>query len=311
MTHEPTFTDQVPDPPARPDDGHKGTFGTVIVIGGCPTMPGAPALAARSALRSGAGLVKLATDPRTLAVSLAITPSATGVRLAGNAEACAEAIERADPQGRAVLAVGPGWGAHHGPDGPTDERAALLSWLLDDSANPRKIVLDADGLNVLASMNQGAHHRHGPPTHRGERVLTPHPGEFRRLAASLPSSLAIDADPTDAQQRPQAAAAMARAFGAVVVLKGQRTVVSDRSGRRVYRNDTGNPALSTAGTGDVLTGLIAGLMAQGMSAFEAACLGVWAHGTAGDVWAETHGRAGLLAPELADALPSALRSIRP
>ncbi len=114
-----------------------------------------------------------------------------------------------------------------------------------------------------------------------------------------------DRDPTDPERRPAAAAALSEATGAVVVLKGQHTVVSD--GRRIYRNMTGNPALATAGTGDVLTGVVAGLMAQGAGPWEAATAGVHLHGRAADRWAQRHGtRRGLLAMELADEVVGAI-----
>ncbi len=304
MADAPLILEAVPEAPRRSLNGHKGTFGTVIVIGGCATMPGAPALTARAALRSGAGLVKLATDARTLGVSLGFCASVTGLVLEGGADEMAAAIERADPPQRAVLAVGPGWGVvseRH------DARAELLRRLL---AGPRRVVLDADGLNVLAkNEGLGQCRRTGDAT-GVDCVMTPHPGEFRRLVASLPAAWAVAEDPTRALDRPRAAAGLARAFRSVVVLKGSATVVSDADGTRVYRNSSGNPALATGGTGDVLTGLIAGLMAQGMSGFDAACLGVWAHGHAADGWAKEHGVAGMLAEVLADRLPGSLGSCR-
>jgi len=277
----------VPDPPPRPDDAHKGTFGTVIVVGGSATMPGAPAIAARAAFRAGAGLVKLAAPPQVLATAIAIEPGATGIALGtsgGDAHQQRQAIDHADPQQRAVLAVGPGLST-------SDGAGRLVDTLL---RTPRAMVLDADGLNLLARST----HRH----RSGEQplVLTPHPGEYARLAQRL----GLGHDATDAAQRPAAAAALAHAHRAVVVLKGRRTVVTD--GRAVYVNETGNPALATAGSGDVLTGLLAALIAQGMAALDAAILAVHAHGAAADLWAGEHGRRGMLARELADLLPAAL-----
>jgi len=270
----------IPHPPARPADAHKGTFGTVIVVGGSPTMIGAPAICATAALRTGVGLCKVAADPRVLPHILTIQPGATGIELRDDITV----IDDADPGYRAVLAVGPGLG--------TDKRTgALIAPLID---GPHDLVLDADGLNLLAASGQTISGTH-------TRVLTPHPGEFRRLAAAV----GIDADPTDPDQRPRAAAALAAAHGGVVVLKGQHTVVCD--GQRVHVNQTGNPALATAGSGDVLTGIIAALMAQGMDAFDAAVLGVHVHGKTADLWAQEHGPAGLTAMDLAALLPKALR----
>ncbi|MCC6682473.1 MAG: NAD(P)H-hydrate dehydratase [Phycisphaeraceae bacterium] len=274
----------VPDPPPRPQAAHKGTFGTVIVVGGCSTMIGAPALAARAALRGGVGLVKIATASELLTAMLTIEPGATGIVLDGDAQAQRQAIEQADPQHQAVLAIGPGMGL-------SDSAGRLVENLL---RGPRAIVLDADGLNLLAQTTY-RHPLQGPPL-----VLTPHPGEFMRLAQRL----GIEHDPTDEAQRPTAAAALATTQHSVVVLKGHRSVVTD--GKRCYINDTGNPALATAGSGDVLTGLLASLLAQNISVLDAAVLAVHAHGRAGDLWARSHGPRGLRAGDLADLLPAAL-----
>lgn len=280
----------LPEPPARPDEGHKGTFGTVIVVGGCPTMIGAAALAATAAFRSGVGLVKLATLREIVPFAIAIQPSMTGLALATTArDEVVRALDAAEAGGRAVLAVGPGMADAW----PTDTVIALI----DGSVAARAVVLDADGLNLLA--------RHGRPR-SGDvpLVLTPHPGEYRRLA----SSVGIDADPIEPDRRPDAAARLAQVHRAVVVLKGRHTIVSD--GRRCYTNPTCNPALAVGGTGDVLTGAIAALIAQGLDAFDAAVLGVHAHGLAADQWAEEHGKSGLLAMDLAHRLPDALQSLR-
>ena len=204
----------LPDAPARPLDGHKGTFGTVIVVGGCATMPGAPAICAGAALRAGAGLVKLATDSATLLAALSIEPSATGLILDG-----ADSIDGADAKGDAVLAIGPGFGDAHDVD----------RLVLDLLGGNRRIVLDADGLNALA--------RFGKPRPGGATaVLTPHPGEFRRLA----DAAGVDPDGTTPEARPANGAALARHHRAVVVLKGRQTVITD--GQRTALNKTGNPA---------------------------------------------------------------------
>ncbi|MCC6580601.1 MAG: NAD(P)H-hydrate dehydratase [Phycisphaeraceae bacterium] len=270
-----------PPVPLRPKDGHKGTFGVVIIIGGCPTRPGAPALAARSALRGGAGLVKIASDSTTLAIALTIEPCATGVVLTD-----ISALDAADPDGKAVLAVGPGLGRQ--PD--------RLAWIQHFLAGDRPVVLDADGLNLLAE------HGLGLPWH-APVVLTPHPGEYRRLAGTLN----IPFDPTSQPDRSRAATALAKACGCVVLLKGHRSLVTD--GEQGYINHTGGPALATAGSGDVLTGRIAALLARGMTGFDAACLGAHLHGLAGDLWTRQHGDAGLRAMDLADLLPDVQRTV--
>lgn len=285
-------TQRVPAPPPRPPSSHKGTFGTVIVLGGCETMPGAPALCAAGALRAGAGLVKIAARADALPWSLVIEPSATGIALdpRGGGAAVARSLDEADPQGRAVLAIGPGLGRSRWADD-------LVMMLL---AGPRRLVLDADGLNALATIGGKWHAATGH-----EVVLTPHPGEFARLAASLD----IRESSTDKANRPSAACALAAATGGVVVLKGEATVVADAAGR-VFINTTGNPALATAGSGDILTGAVSALMAQGMDAFSAACLAVHMHGLAADLWAKDNGPSGLTARDLASLLPRAMHQLR-
>ena len=269
--------------PERPADGHKGTFGTVIVVGGCATMLGAPAFVAGAALRSGAGLAKIAIDEALVPHVLTIEPSATGIALAGAAANRSEQITGAVADHHAVLALGPGLG----------DAAGLETLVTSLLAMPwRAVLLDADGLNTVAHSG----YRH--PPEGCPLVLTPHPGEFRRLAKPA----GITADPTDPAQRQDAAAALAAYHRAVVVLKGQHSVVTDA--QRVYVNQTGNPALATAGTGDVLTGLIAGLLAQGMLPFDAASLGCHLHGAAADRWAEQYGTLGMTATTLIMSLAS-------
>lgn len=273
--------------PDRPDNAHKGTFGTVIVIGGSTNMIGAPALTAGGALRGGAGLVRIAAPSSVLPWILSAEPCATGVTFSGSVEARIEAIERADPGHHAVLAIGPGLG--HIDDG---ERMIIALMHCQ-----RTIVLDADGLNLLAKTGQQR-------ASRGNTlVMTPHPGEFERLARSAQ----IRRDPTDPEQRVAGATELAVAHDAVVALKGQHTVVSDGKQHAVCKY--GNPALATAGTGDVLTGLIAALLAQGMDAFEATRLAVDTHALAGDLWHKQFGPRGLTAKTLLTLLPRAMAAL--
>ena len=278
----------VPPVPPRPDDAHKGTFGTVIVIGGCDTMMGAPALCASGALRSGTGLVKVAVPAAVLPVALAIEPAATGIILSEDTADSLHSLDQADPDERAVLAVGPGMGQ-------SKQAGVLLEQLLQGN---RPIVLDADGLNLLAATGK-ARPQPGPPL-----VMTPHPGEYLRLAKPLDITL----DPTDPATRSAAAGQLASAHRCVVVLKGQHSIVSD--GQRVYVNTTGNPSLATAGSGDVLTGVIASLIGQTMEPFAAAMLGVYLHGLASDLWAKQHGTSGLASCDLANLLPDAFQQHR-
>lgn len=288
MTPEPRWITALPALPLRPSDGHKGTFGTVIIAGGSLFMPGAPALAATSALRIGAGLCKVLSSRAALVTILGIQPSCTGLPwdFAAPVQATLDALDTVDPYAKAVIGFGPGMGLE-------DHSLVLLKHLLKGK---RPIVLDADGLTLL-SRHIPYRTRPGPSL-----VLTPHPGEFSRLAKALD----INLSPIDTEERPLAAGALARALSAVVVLKGQHSIVTD--GAHFYINQTGNPAMATAGSGDVLTGIISGLIAQGMPTFDAAVLGAHLHGMAGDLWAQEHGHAGLLAMELTQLLPAAMQA---
>jgi NAD(P)H-hydrate epimerase len=292
--------------PQRPPDGHKGTFGTVCVLGGQAAPPrvmlGGPALAAMGALRAGAGLAVLAVPAPLMAAALTVAPSATGLSLpvdaAGNLQpsAVAEILDRYLPQCD-CLVLGPGLGAEAA-------QRQVVARLIQMHAPP--MVIDADALNALAGL---------PDLHRDLKaasVLTPHPGEFRTLAKAL----SIRLDPVDPGARPEAALALARRLGCVVVLKGAGTVVSD--GRDAWVNSTGSVALATAGTGDVLAGVIGGLIAQyarpnastAISLYDCARLGVHLHGLAADRWSESHGHAGMLAADLLLEIPGAMSSLR-
>jgi NAD(P)H-hydrate epimerase len=324
-----TDTTNPPRLPERDPHGHKGTFGTVAVLGGCCvrgleedtpglTMVGGPALAALGALRTGCGLAKLVMPEPILAAGLTIAPSATGVPLAVDHDGAISAHKAAFVidailQAADCLAIGPGLGLGDGP------RAAALRAVVQADV---PVVVDADAINNLADIPELHRDFHAPA------VLTPHPGEYRRLAAALN----LNTDPADAAQRPAAAEQMAQRLGCVVVLKGAGTVVSDGQRTWVHAGPAAaNPALATAGTGDVLAGVIASLIAQhhrrpivagertvtserlgGLSLYDCARLGVSAHAEAALIWAaEAGASAGLLAADLAAALPAALESLRP
>ena len=272
----------IPAPPPRPDDGHKGTFGTLLVLGGSRDMIGAPMLAAKSAYRAGCGLVRVAMPRGVLAAALSVVPEAVGLGLEGedgDVERLRKALAKAD-----AAAVGPGLGSE-------PAAGALLDAVI---AADVPAVLDADALNLLAG-------REAMPAFRRPTVLTPHPGEMRRLLRHVPGH---DDVPEDDPGRQALAVAAAKAWGSVVVFKGQRTVVSD--GESIYVNDTGDVTLAKAGSGDVLAGLVGSLLAQGMTATDAAVLGVHAHGVAGR-WAGEQGtRRGALASEVADQVGAAV-----
>jgi NAD(P)H-hydrate epimerase len=283
----------IPRPPALPVDAHKGTAGLVLVVAGSRGMAGAAALVGNAALRGGAGLVKIATPDAALDTVAALAPCCTTVPLpddgaclvpeaAAAVRRLAEVWTRTGAEGQSALAMGPGLGRTPGV-------AEVVREVVGGAAVP--LVLDADALNVLGT---GA--RTALKAARAAVVITPHPGEAARL-------LGIAAREVQADR--EAAAARLAALGAVAVLKGAGTIVCD--GERIYVNRTGNPGMATAGAGDVLTGMLAALVAGGMPMFEAAVLAVWAHGRAGDLAAERLGILGMTALDLLGCLPEALR----
>ncbi len=258
--------------PERPADAHKGQFGRVQIIGGSIGMAGAPALAALAALRSGAGLVQVACPREVRATIAALVPCAT-IGL----------FYESDNFNATVRAVGPGCG---------DSLSTKdLKWILSEGPTP--VVIDADGLNVLARIDEwwSQIDQHD--------VLTPHPGEMERLLKKT----SLDATEL---KRPDLAREVARLCGGIVVLKGHQTVVSD--GEKSCVNNTGNPGMATGGSGDVLTGVIAALIGQGLSSYDAACVGVHVHGLAGDIAADAKGQISLIATDILDALPAAFRN---
>lgn len=270
--------------PRRAEDAHKSDVGRIAVIGGCDDdtmMIGAPALTANAAMRSGAGLVQLFV-PETIRTAVGVlAPGATIRTLPYDASSLLDAIFefRAD-----VVAVGPGLGRSLKP-------AVLVEFLTRFTGS---VVVDADALNRLAETGSFS-----PP--RPQRiVMTPHPGEARRLLTARGDDRTIDQ--TGASRR-AAACALVAAWGFVAVLKGRGTVVTD--GHRLYVNETGNAGMATGGTGDVLTGVIAALIGQGLTGFDAAMLGVYLHGLAGDFAAEELGRWSLTAGDLIEYLPEA------
>jgi len=274
--------------PSRRPDAHKGDFGRVLVVGGSVGMAGAASLAANAALRGGAGLVRVACPAPVLPTVAALCPCATTMSLPADAagrfsqRAVKDLLAAADEHD--VLAIGPGMGQSAG-------LVRLVGELISQASKPA--VIDADGLNNLARVTGWPRRRApGAPA----LLLTPHPGEMKRLLAA--AQLGVEAG-----DRVAAASRLAAWCGQVVVLKGAGTLVCD--GRRLYTNRTGNPGMATGGSGDVLTGLIAALLAQGLAPFEAAALGVHLHGLAGDLAAAELGQVSLTAADLLDYLPAA------
>jgi len=289
----------VPKLKPRKPDAHKGDFGKVCIIGGCLGFSGAPALAGRSALRAGAGLVRVAVPKGILPIVASIEPSFTTIPLpedsAGRiSEKAVNAILNAISDND-VLAFGPGIGISGGIQ-------SILKTLLEQEN--LRMVIDADGLNNLAKIKnwpQITSHEPRVTSHESRAaslILTPHPGEMKRLW----SGLLRDPLPAD---RTEQAAQFAKHTGATIVLKGAGTVVTDS--RKIYVNKTGNPGMATAGSGDVLTGVITALAGQGLNNFAAAVLGVYVHGLAGDLAAEKTGQVSLIATDIIDALPDAFR----
>jgi NAD(P)H-hydrate epimerase len=293
--------------PARPADGHKGTFGMVGVLGGCASggarMVGAAVLAGLAALRSGCGKVKLAMPEPVLDTALSAALECTGAPLAVEAEGDIVGHEAAATVDRLVgeceaLVVGPGLGP------PSAGTRALVLRTVQNEDVP--VVVDADGLNAIAQTPQITRDL------RAAVVMTPHPGEFRTLCRGLGLAGDLGLD----RSREDAAVGLAQRLGCIVVLKGRGTVVSD--GAQAWVNTSGHPCLATAGTGDVLSGVIGSLAAQaragrwGVSLFDIARLGVHIHGAAGEAWAaRTAASGGMLARDLAEELPAACERMRP
>jgi ADP-dependent NAD(P)H-hydrate dehydratase len=271
----------------RPAEGHKGTFGRVLVVAGSIGMTGAAALVGRAALRAGAGLVRVATAASALPIVAAIEPSYTTLPLPEDstgkisAKAVGAVLDAAEEND--VVAIGPGLGQSTG-------LRSVIEALLEQEG--LRLIIDGDGLNNLSKLSGW------PKKLKADVILTPHPGEMKRLWASL----SRDEQPKDRQETAAHAASTAHA---VVALKGAATVVTD--GRRVYTNTTGNPGMATAGSGDVLTGVIAALAGQGLDSFNATVLGVYLHGLAGDIAADTLGQVSVIASDIIDALPEAFK----
>ena len=242
----------------RPEESHKGDYGHLLVVAGCQTMPGAAVLATGAAVRSGCGLVTLHSTSRALQAVVSRFPSAM------LSEESNEAFGRVPvPMDRySAIAVGPGLGRR-----PETVEALLL---LLEVARQRHIptVLDADALNIISELN------HWPDCLPPGAVLTPHLGELRRL-------LSWDSD----AERDRRVRDLCAAAGCTLVMKGFHTKVFTPDGDCLV-NTTGNPGLAKGGSGDVLTGLLGGLLARGYAAPDAAALAVWLHGRAGDLLTE-------------------------
>ncbi|MGI6587336.1 MAG: NAD(P)H-hydrate dehydratase [Peptococcia bacterium] len=274
--------------PSRDEEGHKNTFGHVLVIAGSPGMMGAAYLASKAVLRSGAGMVTTCV-PESLAnvFDLALPEAITkGVRETekGALSAAGWSVIKEILPGKKALVFGPGLGTEN-------QIKHLLQKVLEADM---PLVLDADGLNVLAKEPDVLQKA------QGSLILTPHPGEMARL---LGTTVALVQE-----NRVETALEAAAKFQAVVVLKGAATVIATPE-KEVFINSTGCSTLATAGAGDVLAGAIGGLLAQGLSPLEAAVLGVYIHGLAGEILAREKGQRGVLAGDVVETLPFAFKSL--
>jgi ADP-dependent NAD(P)H-hydrate dehydratase len=284
--------DAIPRLAPRPRDAHKGLYGTVLVIAGGRGMAGAAGLCGASALRSGAGLVRVATSAEAQPVVASFEPSYMTYPLPSQERGLIDfgrsrpilpgLLERVD-----VVAVGPGLGQ-------SDDLRGLIRFLITETDRP--LVIDADGLNLLVGQTDLLAERNHPV------VLTPHPGEFARLTGKDVATIQED-------RVRHAAELAATSDQLVVVLKGAGTVVTD--GRRFFVNTTGNPGMARGGSGDVLTGVISALIGQKLPVFEAAQLGVFVHGLAGDIARDHHGEIGMIAGDIVDSLPDAFVHLMP
>ena len=275
--------------PPRPREGHKGTFGHVFVLAGSRGFTGAAKLASGGALRSGVGLVTVGVpeglgDVMAVALTEAMSLVLPGTKAESFARAAAEPA-LAFAAGKQAVVLGPGISQH-------EETKGFVGAFLAGCEAP--VVLDADGLNCLAGDLSGL------GVDRGARVLTPHPGEMARLTGMSVGEVQRD--------REGAARELARAHGCVVVMKGAGTVVADAAGE-TWINETGNPGMASGGTGDVLAGLMGGLIASGLDGARAACVAVYVHGLAGDLAAEARSERGMTAVDLLETIPLAWKEI--
>lgn len=266
--------------PDRKIDAHKGDFGKILLLCGSEGYTGAAYLAAMGALRSGAGLVFLGVPESIYQIEAVKLNEAIVFPLPDedgklSAAAIPEILQRL-PQMDAVL-IGPGLGQ-------SDGTFQMVKAVLEQADCP--VVLDADGINLIASHKDIVRGRTSPT------VLTPHGGEFARLGG-------------DANDRRAAAEAMARDLSCIMLLKGHGTVITD--GCTTYINPTGNPGMAVGGSGDVLAGIITALLGLGIEPLEAGACGAWLHGAAGDICAETIGQYGMLPTDMVNVLPRLLK----
>jgi hydroxyethylthiazole kinase-like uncharacterized protein yjeF len=259
--------------PKRRPATHKGDYGRVLIVAGSPGMTGAAVLAARGALRAGAGLTYLAVPRNLVNFVDSMTPEVITLPFENINKIRADAI-----------AIGPGLGIGK-------QTQKLVKSLI---STPCSLIIDADALNVISkdlSLLEKA---------KTKVIITPHPGEMSRLIKKSVEYIQ--------KNRVSVAKEAAQHFGCMVVLKGYKTVVADPSGK-AFTNPTGNPGMASGGVGDVLTGMIAGFIAQRIGPWDASLLAVYLHGLAGDLAAKEKGEYGMIASDLVEKIPYALQRI--
>lgn len=277
--------ENIPKLKPRSLDSHKGDFGSVCIIAGSQTMAGAAAITAKAAFRSGAGLVKVAAIKDIIPTVTAIEPSITTIGLIQDKNGMISNDSIADILNAAknndITASGPGLG-----------QSAELKTIIEalTKIEGLRLIVDADGLNNLAAV------KNWYQKSKANMIITPHPGEAKRLWTGL----FREKMPSDRQQQ---AIMIAEKTNTVTVLKGAGTIVTD--GKKLYINTTGNPGMAVAGSGDVLTGIISALAGQGMNNFDAAVTGVYIHGLAADIAVKKTGQISLTAIDIIDTLASA------
>jgi NAD(P)H-hydrate epimerase len=268
--------------PKRKRISHKGDYGKVFILAGSEGMLGASILSSRGALRAGAGLVYLGIPKASRDIVNIATPE---VIVVGGDEAAdfKEAAICADS-----LALGPGLGSRR-------KTAYDLLFGLSKEGFEKPIVLDADGLIAFVGELNSLKNL------KLNLILTPHPGELGKLLSKSTGEIL--------KNREKIASETAKSLGCILVLKGHQTIIADKTGK-ININKTGNPGMASAGAGDVLTGIIAGLAAQGLNPLQAACAGVYIHGLAGDMAAGDRGEYGMIASDIIDCIPKAIRKVQ-
>lgn len=273
---------------------HKGTFGRVLLIGGSRGMAGSIALSSIAALHSGSGLVSTAVPDPILETVASFHPAIMTIALPCSGGAIGDgAWSRIESTAAQQDAIGIGPGMTTGTGG-----ASLVEGILQQRSTP--VVCDADALNTIAQQGWLSESRFIRQREDSDLVLTPHPGELARLTG-LPA--------TAPEQQIEAAAKIANEKNVTIVVKGGPTHVIGSS-NQIYVNQTGNPGMATAGSGDVLTGIITSLLGQGLSGWDAARLGVWLHGVAGDEAARQKSQAGMTSLHLVETLAEVADRIR-